>query len=157
MDESHTGYYRIEDRDGVWWFVSPTGELGVSLGVNHVEPMLMLGPYNREATLERYGADFVTGDPETKTKSIPAPPQSGSDAEAQRLQRWVTGNDIEACVTATLDFNPDGEAARKWTQQVNPDQLESPNPCPSNQGSIQLIRHSYEPTQQTAPIPQRTW
>ncbi len=54
-----TGYVRVEKIDGVWWFIGPGGEPFVSLGVNHVEPHLWLAPYNRRATLERYGADMV--------------------------------------------------------------------------------------------------
>ena len=43
------------------WLVNPAGERTLSLGVNHVEPKLMLMPYNREQTLARYGQDFVSG------------------------------------------------------------------------------------------------
>ena len=54
-----TGYVRVEKIDGVWWFVGPEGDRFVSLGVNHLEPHLWLAPYNKEATLDRYGADMV--------------------------------------------------------------------------------------------------
>jgi hypothetical protein len=53
-------FFRAEARQGVWWLVDPAGRPIVSLGVNHLEPRLMLAAYNRQATLERYGADFVT-------------------------------------------------------------------------------------------------
>ena len=46
-----TGFVRVKEIEGVWWFVSPTGEPFLSLGVNHIEPHLWLGPYNREHTI----------------------------------------------------------------------------------------------------------
>ena len=57
-----SGYYRVEEIDGVWWFVNPKGKPVVSLGVNHAEPGLMLTSFNREVTIERYGKDFVKPD-----------------------------------------------------------------------------------------------
>lgn len=52
----------VDQRDGVWWFVTGAGDEFVSLGVNHVEPYLMTAPYNVRRTLEHYGADFITPD-----------------------------------------------------------------------------------------------
>lgn len=57
-----TGYVRVEQVDGVWWFIGPGGEQFVSIGVNHIEPHLWLAPYNKQATLDRYGADMVDGE-----------------------------------------------------------------------------------------------
>jgi hypothetical protein len=54
-----TGFIRVEQIDGVWWFINAEGERFVSIGVNHIEPHLWLAPYNKEATLKRYGADMV--------------------------------------------------------------------------------------------------
>jgi len=54
--------FKVALRNGGWWFIRPDGRPMVSLGVNHLEPTLMLAPYNREATLKRYGADFVKED-----------------------------------------------------------------------------------------------
>lgn len=47
------------DADGVWWWISPEGEPFVSVGINHVEPHLLLGDYNREASIARFGKDLV--------------------------------------------------------------------------------------------------
>lgn len=55
------GFASIEQRDGVWWFVSPSGKPFVSIGLNHVVAEFLLLPPNKQATLERYGADFVDG------------------------------------------------------------------------------------------------
>lgn len=59
-DEVAENVVTIERIDGTWWFVGPDGERFVTLGVNHIEPHLWLGSYNREETIERYGEDFVT-------------------------------------------------------------------------------------------------
>ena len=58
-DVQATGFVRVQEIDGVWWFISPEGERFVSMGINHVEPHLWLAPYNKAATLKRYGADMV--------------------------------------------------------------------------------------------------
>ncbi len=57
-----TGFVRVEQIEGVWWFISPEGEKFISMGVNHIEPHLWLAPYNKETTLMRYGADMVDED-----------------------------------------------------------------------------------------------
>lgn len=62
MAQAETGFIRVEKQGQTWWFVSPAGEPFVSLGVNHIEPHLWMGPYNRENTLARYGSDFVLPD-----------------------------------------------------------------------------------------------
>ena len=58
--KSAEGFVRVEQRDGVWWLVSPEGEPFVSIGLNHVAPEMLLLPGNQETTLQRYGADFAT-------------------------------------------------------------------------------------------------
>src|SRR5580700_10866847 len=30
------GYFRVEQRAGIWWFISPSGDLTISAGVNNV-------------------------------------------------------------------------------------------------------------------------
>ena len=70
------GCVRVEQRDGVWWFVSPQGEPFVSIGVNHVAPELLLTPGNQEATLQRYGADFVTA-------------QGAFNSAGEAAKRWM--------------------------------------------------------------------
>jgi hypothetical protein len=72
-------FVRLERIHGIWWLITAQGKPMVSLGVNHAEPRLMLAPYNRQATLDRYGADFVN---------------------------------------ANGEFNPDGQGARKWVNQI---------------------------------------
>ena len=54
-----TGFIYVKQIDGVWWFIGPEGEKFVSIGANHIEPHLWLAPYNKEATLKKYGGDFI--------------------------------------------------------------------------------------------------
>jgi len=62
QSEIDNGFIRVEEIDGVWWFISPIGEQFLSLGVNHIEPHLWLGSYSREHTIAEYGPDFVLPD-----------------------------------------------------------------------------------------------
>ena len=57
--DSATGFIYVKQIDGVWWFIGPEGEKFVSIGANHIEPHLWLAPYNKEATLKKYGSDYV--------------------------------------------------------------------------------------------------
>ncbi len=52
----------VQCLNGVWWFVDADGGPFVSLGVNHIQPNCWLAPYNRDASLARYGADLATSD-----------------------------------------------------------------------------------------------
>ncbi len=48
-----------KDELGKWWFVSADGEDFISLGINHVEPHLLLGDYNMEHSISKFGEDLV--------------------------------------------------------------------------------------------------
>ncbi len=52
----------VAQHDHVWWLVDSAGRRFVSLGINHLQPDCWLAPYNREATLARYGADLEADD-----------------------------------------------------------------------------------------------
>ena len=88
-----TGFVRVEQVDGVWWFIGPDGDRFVSLGVNHIEPHLWLASYNREATLERYGSDMVSTD-------------GRFDTNSEAAQRWID-RQVEIC--QDLQFNTFGK------------------------------------------------
>jgi agarase len=55
-----TGFFRVEQVEGVWWFITPGGDRFISAGVNHVSftadhaPALGYAPYAR-ATAAKYG------------------------------------------------------------------------------------------------------
>jgi hypothetical protein len=88
-----TGYVRVEQIDGVWWFIGPDGDKFVSIGVNHIEPHLWLAPYNKAATLKKYGSDMVGPDDHFNT-----------DGEA--AEKWI---DAQIETTRELGFNTFGK------------------------------------------------
>lgn len=58
---SKTGFFHVEEADGVWWLVDPDGYVFISKGVNHVDyrgdfcPALGYSPYQRSVA-EKYGS-----------------------------------------------------------------------------------------------------
>ncbi len=88
-----TGYVQVKQIDGVWWFIGPDGDKFVSLGVNHIEPHLWLAPYNKEATLKRYGQDMVTA-------------AGLFNPQGKAVERWID-RQIEIC--GDLHFNTFGK------------------------------------------------
>jgi glyoxylase-like metal-dependent hydrolase (beta-lactamase superfamily II) len=64
------GFYRLVRDGDTWWFVDPDGRRFVSIGINHIEPVLIVADGNREAFRARYGDDLVGpggfGDPNGK-------------------------------------------------------------------------------------------
>jgi len=93
MAAEATGYVQVKQIDGVWWFIGPDGKKFVSMGVNHIEPHLWLAPYNKEATLKRYGQDMVSGDGHFDTNSTAA-------------RKWID-RQVEIC--EDLHFNTFGK------------------------------------------------
>ncbi|MDZ8119087.1 hypothetical protein [Pontiella agarivorans] len=93
-----TGFVRVENIDGVWWFISPEGEKFISMGINHVEPHLWLAPYNKEATLKRYGADMVDENGYFNTDGAAA-------------KKWI---DQQLVMTRDLNFNT-------WGRHTHPE------------------------------------
>jgi len=52
------GFYRLASEDGVWWFVTPENKRFFSIGVNHIDPNLLLTEVDSEAAIAKYGADL---------------------------------------------------------------------------------------------------
>src|SRR5262245_48240915 len=69
-------HYRVEQRSGAWWFVSPEGRPSVSIGMNHLEPVLLLGESNRSVWEQRLG-------------SIPTDAEGRPDNGSPAIRRWV--------------------------------------------------------------------
>ena len=88
-----TGFVQVQQLNGSWWFIGPDGDKFVSLGVNHIEPHLWLAPYNKQATLDRYGKDMVTAKGHFDTKSAAA-------------KKWID-RQVEIC--EDLHFNTFGK------------------------------------------------
>lgn len=67
MQLAATGRFRVEQVNGVWWFVTPAGHPFFSAGVNHISsygdfaPALGTYPY-RDAILPRYGSEAAWSD-----------------------------------------------------------------------------------------------
>jgi glyoxylase-like metal-dependent hydrolase (beta-lactamase superfamily II) len=51
-------YYHLKKVAGTWWFVDPQGAPFVSIGINHIEPVLISSERNREVFKEKYGEDM---------------------------------------------------------------------------------------------------
>lgn len=88
-----TGFVRVEKVDGVWWFVGPDGRKFISMGVNHIEPHLWVAPYNKEATIKKYGADFLGA-------------QGQFDTHSTAAKKWMD-RQLEIC--GDLHFNTLGK------------------------------------------------
>ena len=70
------GFFRVEQRSGVWWFVEPSGKLALSVGVNNVS----------------YRGDVIQGTSkhpyfENISKIFPSK-EAWAQAEIKRLESW---------------------------------------------------------------------
>jgi len=50
-----TGFFRIEEIDGRWWFITPDGHGFLSLAVNHIDSACLKYPDNVHVWNDRYG------------------------------------------------------------------------------------------------------
>jgi agarase len=53
------GFFRLAKENGVWWFLTPEGNKFVSLGINHIEPILLCSDNNKELFTKKYGQDLI--------------------------------------------------------------------------------------------------
>ena len=53
------GFFRLKKEKGVWWFLTPEGKKFVSLGINHIEPVLLTSDTNKDLFMEKYGDDLI--------------------------------------------------------------------------------------------------
>lgn len=75
-----TGYFRVEQKNGVWWFVSPSGQRMISAGVDNVSYQ---GDVIHKTTIHPY-RDHVA-------KIYPSE-QAWGTAEIHRLRSWGFNN-----------------------------------------------------------------
>ena len=52
-----TGFFRVEQIDGRWWFISPEGHGFISMGMNHLDLAALKHEDNVHIFHERYGSD----------------------------------------------------------------------------------------------------
>jgi len=50
-----TGFFRVEEIEGRWWFIDPDGNAFISVGVNHIHSRDLQKPWNRHVYEEKYG------------------------------------------------------------------------------------------------------
>ena len=98
-----TGFVRVEQIEGRWWFIDGAGEKFISMGVNHIEPHLWLAPYNKQNTLERYGPDMVDASGRFNTDGMAARQWINRQVEICRDLHFNTfGKHIHPSIDATL-------------------------------------------------------
>ncbi|MEO1526661.1 MAG: agarase [Planctomycetota bacterium] len=54
-----SGFFTLDQRDGHWWLITPTGDPFFSLGVNHIDPATMRYPENIGLWREKYGGSTI--------------------------------------------------------------------------------------------------
>jgi len=52
------GFFRLNRENGIWWFLTPEGEKFISVGINHIEPVLICSDNNKDLFMEKYGGDL---------------------------------------------------------------------------------------------------
>ncbi|CAM4433762.1 hypothetical protein [Paenibacillus tarimensis] len=64
----------VNCREGIWWLHDPRKGDFLSLGINHVDPYFLLGPYNKAHFLSVYGQDLINerGEPQTESRAFHA-------------------------------------------------------------------------------------
>ena len=80
------GFFRLAVIDGIWWFITPEGEKFVSLGMNHIEPVLLCSENNRELFMKKYGED-LTG-PKGRPKNEGNAAKRWLEDSIQQIKQW---------------------------------------------------------------------
>jgi glyoxylase-like metal-dependent hydrolase (beta-lactamase superfamily II) len=80
------GFFRLKKEKGVWWFLSPEGNKFVSLGINHIEPVLLSSDTNKALFMEKYGNDLIGpgGRPNNRGKAA----QRWLEDSMNLVQQW---------------------------------------------------------------------
>ncbi len=90
-----TGSFRVEEIDGVWWFITPEGHGFFSLGVDHLlpegdfSPPLGRSPY-QDNILARYGSELGRACTRYSSAARPASSGSGNSTPLRPLPRTRT-------------------------------------------------------------------
>jgi hypothetical protein len=50
-----TGFFSLEQRDGRWWFTTPTGERFWSIGMNHIDSAALRFPESGDTWQREFG------------------------------------------------------------------------------------------------------
>ena len=80
------GFFRLAMVEGIWWFITPEGKKFISLGVNHIEPVLLCSENNKDLFVKKYGEDLIwpTGGPNNKGNAA----KQWLDDSMQQIKQW---------------------------------------------------------------------
>lgn len=79
-------FYHLVLEDGKWWFREPGGDVFVSLGINHIEPVLITSESNRHIFEKRYGNDLVG--PDGVVNPLGEPAREWMEDSVELIQSW---------------------------------------------------------------------
>ena len=71
------GFFRLKRENGIWWFLTPDGENFVSVGINHIEPVLICSDNNKDLFMEKYGDDLCG-------------PEGWPNYQGTALKQWIS-------------------------------------------------------------------
>ena len=80
------GFFRLAIVDGIWWFITPEDKKFVSLGMNHIEPVLICSESNKEHFIKKYGEDLIgpAGRPNNKGDAA----RRWLDDSIKQIKQW---------------------------------------------------------------------
>lgn len=63
-------YFRVEQRNGHWWFITPEGKAFFSIGLNHIDPATLRYPENIHIWRDKYQGSNLTWIKESVTPNL---------------------------------------------------------------------------------------
>ncbi|MCP4656287.1 MAG: MBL fold metallo-hydrolase [bacterium] len=83
---AETGFFQLRVVDGRWWFVDPQGEQFISVGINHLEPVMLTAAVDLERSLAKYGPDLIDADGNVDLRGAAA--RAFMDESLERIISW---------------------------------------------------------------------
>ena len=71
------GFFRLLRENDIWWFLKPDGEKFISVGINHIEPVLICSDSNKDLFMEKYGDDLCG-------------PEGWPNYQGNALKQWIS-------------------------------------------------------------------
>lgn len=81
-----SGFYRLANVGGVWWWLDPEGKRFLSLGVNHIELAHLVAEEYREGSALKYGGDLRRPDGRPNLQGDAA--KRFAEEAAQQVRTW---------------------------------------------------------------------
>lgn len=79
-------FFSLKEEDGIWWFIKPDGAKFISIGINHIEPVLISSECNRNIYISKYGDDLIASDGTVNTYGTAA--KRWMKDSIQQVQVW---------------------------------------------------------------------